>query len=119
MTSSMRSDCPPAEPRTTLAIDHTGPYPMVQGYRYILAITCITSKHLVLIPQKTKTAIETACMLLAYFRYYGFPLNIFCDNGARKVTEHQTVVQHASPSTGQFTSGENEHFSKEFVDHTC
>ena len=73
--------CSPAKPGTTLAMDHIGPYPMAQCYRCILAITCITSKHLVLIPQKTITAIETARALLTYFRYYEFSLHISSDNG--------------------------------------
>ena len=67
MTTPMRSIYPPADPGTTLAIDHTGPHPMAQGYRYILAIPCITSKHLVLIPQKAITAVETARALLWIF----------------------------------------------------
>ena len=79
-TAPMRS-IPFSEPGAVIAVDHTGPYPSSQGYSYVLSITCVTSKHLVLIPQKAITAIATARALLTYFRYYGVPRSILSDNG--------------------------------------
>ena len=80
-TPGMKSIPPNYEPGSFIAVDHTGPYPCKQGYSYILTVTCLASKHLVLLPQKSITAVATARALLTYFRYYGMPISILSDNG--------------------------------------
>ena len=94
LTAPSRSIPPSAAPGEFLSCDHSGPFPSAQGYQYILAITCNTSKHLTLLPQKSVSAIETARALLTHFKYYGIPKLILSDNGtAFKNALHAELLQ--------------------------
>ena len=58
----MRS-MPLEQPGHAISADHVGPFSPSNGYKYILTITDITSKHIALYPQKEITASETLLQL--------------------------------------------------------
>ena len=59
--------CMPLEqPGHVISADHVGPFPPSNEYKYILTITDITSKHMMLYLQKETTASET----LFYYLWY-------------------------------------------------
>ena len=65
-----------------VSVDHFGPLPISKGYSYILAITDIFSKYLILVPQKSTDAHETSIAILQnYVKFFGVPVRIHSDNG--------------------------------------
>ncbi len=65
-----------------ISVDHFGPLPISKGYSYILAITDIFSKYLILVPQKSTDAHETSTAILQnYVKFFGVPVRIHSDNG--------------------------------------
>ena len=76
----MRS-MPLEQPGHSIAVDHVGPLPPSNGYKYILTIMDITSKHLALFPQREVTASETLSKLLQYFKTFGTCKRLLSDNG--------------------------------------
>ena len=65
-----------------VSCDHFGPLPPSSGYTYILAITDVFSRYLILVPQKHIDANETATTIVQhYVEFFGLLLRVHSDNG--------------------------------------
>ena len=65
-----------------ISCDHFGPLPPSAGYTYILAITDVFSRYLILVAQKKIHSHETASAIAQhYVKFFGLPVRIHSDNG--------------------------------------
>ena len=71
----------PLELGHAISADHVGPLPLLNGYKCILTITDITSKHMALYPQKEINVNETLIKVKQYFTSFGTCKRLLTDNG--------------------------------------
>ena len=77
-----------------VAIDYHGPFPRSRGYNYLLVVTCMSTKYLILIPMKQSSNSQdkidskaTAQALLNKVIYtFGIPAVILSDQGSNFVS---------------------------------
>jgi hypothetical protein len=75
-------------PGACVTVDHFGPLPTANGYSYVLAITDVFSKYVILVAQKKIDTEETARAIFQhYVTTWGTPLRINCDNGPAFASE--------------------------------
>ena len=114
LKAPMRS-MPLEQPGHSIAVDHVGPLPPSNGYKYILTITDITSKHLALFPQREVAASETLSKLLQYFKTFGTCKRLLSDNGTAfknrpfdELTQSMNIVHLFSTAYHPISNGQCE-----------
>ena len=85
----------PTRPFEVIHIDHKGPLPLSQGFRYVLVVVCALTRFTLFVPVMSTTQEATLEALVSrVFSIFGFPLVIVSDNATGFSGEFMRANQH-------------------------